>query len=108
MTDEVTESTTWLDDVVVAIEPTMIAIFSFTYNLFNDNGFTAGADVVKLAETWYLTQFAGAAEQVLTIIGLVGYYYALISVNTVWQLVPYRFQLLVMGVDKFDPNEYDD
>ena len=39
-TDEVLESETWLDNLVVTIEPTMIAIFDFLINTFNDQGFT--------------------------------------------------------------------
>ena len=108
MTEEVVESETFIDTTLKTIEPTMITIFDFVINLMNNNDFAAGAVFVTQFKTWYLTQFAGAAEQILTIAGLVLYYYVLISVNTVWQLVPARFQLLVMGLDEFEPNSYDD
>ena len=107
-TSEVVESETFIDTTLKEIEPTMIQIFDFVIDLLNNNDFAAGGVFVNQAKVWYLTQFAGAAEQIITIGGLVLYYYVLISVNTVWQLVPERFQLLVMGLDEFDANSYDD
>ena len=84
----------------------MIAIFDAIIGLLS--GWPAGAQGVTLAKNWYVSQFAGAAEQILTVAGLVLYYYVLVSVNTIWQLVPEDFRLLVMGIDAFDPNEYED
>ena len=84
----------------------MIVIFDAIISLLS--GWPAGAQGVTYAKTWYLAQFAGAAEQILTVAGLVLYYYVLVSVNTIWQLVPEDFRLLVMGIDSFDPNEYED
>ena len=82
--EEVVESETFIDTALKTIEPTMITVFDFVINLLDGQGWNEGAAFATLAKTWYLTQFAGAAEQIITIFGLVAYYYVLISVNTVW------------------------
>ena len=107
-TSATTTTTTVIEDALENIEPTVTAIYEWLYDFFTDQGWTEGADYLKIGYDWYIADFAAVAEQVLSITVLTIYYFIFQFVMTFWGLVPSRFQLLIMQLEEFDPNEYDD